>query len=258
MANIDIQVDANLQELFNLPLCSDIQLPPPSPLKITLPFGGTMQAMADISKGLPNDCSMTFSLMVQIAPFLASITCLLNLLNLIKPLIDIINGLTSFPPSPPVQALSDFAKAIPPVLECIPIPPFLNIVFFIRDLLCLILKVLKCFVEQMTSIVNILGNIEAQLTAATAAGNTDLITALQCAQTNAQTQAAHFTASIQPISVILELASTLMEIAKVPAITLPSLGSATDLDSLKEVIQVVQGVVITIQDITVGLGGCDS
>jgi hypothetical protein len=258
MANLDIKVNADLQELFNLPLCADIRLPKPSPLKINLPLGGAMQAMSDISKGIPNDCSLTFSLMVQIAPFLASIECLLRILKLIKPLIDIINGLTKVPPSPPVKAIQEFAAAVPPVIECIPIPPFTNILLFIRDLLCLILKILKCFLDQMKSILKIMGGIQIQLNLATAAGNTELINALQCAQENAQTQAAHFTASIEPVGVILELAGSLMQIAGIKPITLPSLGGQTDLASLQQVVQIVQEVVATIQIAADALGGCDS
>jgi hypothetical protein len=254
MPNLDIQVSTDLQELFKLPLCDDIKLPKPDPLKINLPLGGAMQAMADISKGIPNDCSMTFSLMVQIAPFLASIACLLNILKLIKPLIDIINGL----PIPPVKAIKEFAEAVPPVLECIPIPPFTNILLFIRDLLCLILKVLKCFLDQLKSIIHALSGIQLQLQVASAEGNTELINALQCAQENVQTQAQHLTKSIEPVGVILDLAGSLMALAKIEPIKFPSLGSQADLDSLKAVVQAVQALVGTIQTVVDGLGGCGS
>jgi hypothetical protein len=258
VSNIDITVSSDLQELFDLPSCEEIKLPSPDPLTLNLPLGGAMKAMADISKGIPNDCSLTFSLMVQIAPFLASIQCLLNVLNLLKPLIDIINGLTSFPPSPPVQAIADFAKAVPPVLECIPIPPFTNIILFIRDLLCLILKVLKCLLDQLKSIMNTMVSIEQQLQAATALGNAELIAALQCAQQNAETQAQQLTKSIEPVSVLLNLAGSFMALAKIQPITIPSFGDQADLQSLNQVVQTLQGVVATIQTVVDTLGGCGS
>jgi hypothetical protein len=258
MPNIDIKVSADLQKLFKLPDCDDIKLPKPEPLKLNLPLGGAMQAMADISKGIPNDCSMTFSLMLQIAPFLASIECLLRILKLVKPLIDIVNGLTSIPPSPPAKAIQEFAAAVPPVIECIPIPPFTNILLFIRDLLCLILKVLKCFLDQLKSIIGILSGIQLQFQAASTTGNTELITALQCAQENTQIQARHLMKSIEPVSVILDLAGSLMALAKIDPIKIPSLGDQADLQSLNTVVQTVQAVAGTIQIVVDGLGGCGS
>jgi hypothetical protein len=252
--NLDIKVSADLQKLFELPSCADIQLPKPEPLKLNLPLGGAMQAMSDISKGIPNDCALTFSLMVQIAPFLASIGCLLAILKLIKPLIDIINGL----PFPPAKAIQEFAAAVPPVIECIPIPPFTNIILFIRDLLCLILKVLKCFRDQLKSIIGILDGIQLQFQAASAQGNTELIDALKCAQQNTQIQAQHLMKSIEPVSVILDLAGSLMALAKIDPIKIPTLGDQADVDSLKKVDQTIQGVVATIQTVVDAIGGCGS
>jgi len=70
VVDIDIPVSASLQDALNLPECTDIGFPMPSPLKITLPSGDELKAFTDLSKGIPNDCSMTFNLMLQLAPFL--------------------------------------------------------------------------------------------------------------------------------------------------------------------------------------------
>ena len=72
MPNIDIPVSHDLEQLFQLPACSEIRLPKPSKLKIALPMGGTLSAITDVSKGIPNDCSMSFSLLVQVALFWAA------------------------------------------------------------------------------------------------------------------------------------------------------------------------------------------
>src|ERR1700674_4974257 len=93
MPKLDIPVSADLQEMFNLPPCSEIRLPKPSPIKVTLPGGGTLSAISDLSKGIPTDCAMTFSLLMQIGPFLASIECLVKVLKLIQPLIDVVTAL---------------------------------------------------------------------------------------------------------------------------------------------------------------------
>jgi hypothetical protein len=254
MAGIDIAVSADLAELFQLPDCSDITLPSATGLSVQLPTGGSLQAFADISKGIPTDCSMTFSLMLQIAPFLASIQCLLNVLKLLKPLIDIIKGL----PMPPVAALAEFAEAAAGLAPCLLIPTPAVIIPFVLDLLCLILKVLKCFLSQVTSLIKIMEPLSLQLTAAQQSGNSELLATLQCAQTNAETQAAQVMSSLGPVGVLLDLAGALFSIAGVPAITLPSLGSTSDVAALKAALQPIQTVVATIQGVVDGLGGCPS
>jgi hypothetical protein len=252
MPNIDIAVDADLAQLFQLPSCADLQLPSAGPLKVQLPTGGSIQAFADISKGIPTDCSMTFSLMLQIAPFLAATECLLKVLKLLKPLIDVIQGL----PMPPVKALQEFAKAAVDLAPCLLVPTPASIIPFIRDLLCLILKVLKCFLGQMKSLLKIMGGLSLQLTAAQQSGNNELVGIIQCAQANAQTQAAQIMNSLGPVGVLLDLAGPLFGIAGIKPIQLPALGSASDTAALNSVVQTVQSVVGTIQIVVDGLGGC--
>jgi hypothetical protein len=252
MASIDISVSADLQELFQLPSCADISLPTASGLSIQLPTGGSLQAFADISKGIPTDCSMTFSLMMQLAPFIASIQCLLNVLKLLKPLVDIVQGL----PFPPVGALTEFAQAAEALAPCLLIPTPAIMIPFVIDLLCLILKVLNCFLSQMDSLINILEPISVQLTTAQQSGNDDLVAILNCSQQNALTQAGQIMNSLGPVGALLQVAGPLFSIAGIPGITLPALGSASDVAALKSVVNAIQPVVNTIQSI-VG-GACTS
>lgn len=256
MPNIDIKVSPDLNALFELPPCDQIRLPFPEPVKVKLPTGGSLQAFTDISKGIPNDCSMTFSLLLQLAPFIAATECLFNILKLIKPLIDVINGLTKPDPVALAKAVPEFVKAAPPVVECALAVTPLNIIPFIRDLLCLILKVLKCFLGQLKTIVGVMSGLTLQISAAQASGNTELQKALECAQENAAISSEHLTKSIEPIGVILDLVGPLMGIAGVQPIQLPALGSQTDLQALNQTIQTVQGVVGTIQVVVDALGGC--
>ena len=93
MPNIDIPIPLDLKKAFQIPPCSQLKLPSPKPLKINLPTGGTLNAFSDLSKGIPSDCALTFSLMLQIAPFLASTECLLKVLGLIGPLIEVIKAI---------------------------------------------------------------------------------------------------------------------------------------------------------------------
>jgi hypothetical protein len=258
MPNIDIPVPLDARKLFDLPPCSAIKLPSPKPLKVQLPTGGSLQAFADISKGIPTDCAMTFSLLVQIAPFLAGTECLFKLLALIGPLIDVIKGLAAVDMIKVGKALPKFLKAAEKLAPCLLVVTGAPLIPFLKDLLCLIIKVLNCFLGQLKSLLAIMGGITLQLQTAKADGNTELLDTLNCAKENADLQAQHLTAAIEPIGVILDLALPLMELAGIPPIKLPGVGSGTDVESLTQLVKTLQTVVATLQVAADALGGCDS
>jgi len=257
MPEIDIPLPLDVKKLFDLPPCADLKLPSPSPLKITLPTGGSINALTDISKGIPTDCSMIFNLMLQISPFLAATECLFKLLGLIAPLIDVVKALG--PPPDPIKlgsAIPKFVKAAADLAPCLLVVTGAPLIPFLRDLLCLIIKALNCFLGQMKSLLGVMKGITLQLDAAQSSGNTELVRTLQCAQDNAATSADHLTKSIEPIGVILKLAAPLMGLAGIGPIELPSIGSETDIESLQEVVRTLQGVVGTLQIAADALGGC--
>lgn len=254
MANqINIPIEPDLKALFEIPPCDVIRLPSPKPLKLTLPSGGSLPSLADISKGIPTDCAYSFNLMMQLAPLLASMECLLKILKLLKPLIDMIKALGSPPPSP--KLVLDFAKAVEDVLPCLLIPTPANILPFLHDLLCLIIKFLKCFVGQMKTIRGVMGGLTLQLNSARADGNLDLIQSLQCAQENAQIQAQHFTTAIEPIGIILDLASGLFEMAGAPKVSVPALGSPSDLVAIDQMLSAMDTTITTLQTVAEVLPG---
>jgi hypothetical protein len=257
MPNIDIAVDGDLRKLFNLPPCSEISIPGPKPLKVQLPTGGSISAFADISKGIPTDCSMTFSLLLQLAPFLAATECLIKVLKLLKPLIDVVKSLG--PPPDPIKlppAIEEFVKAAVELAPCFLVPTPANIIPFIRDLLCLLLRVLNCFLGQMKSLLGVMERLELKLNLEQQSGNFERISTIQCAQANANAHAQHLTASLEPVGVLLELASALFGIAGVPTIKLPTLGSQADLASLNAFVEAIQEVTAVIQVAADALGGC--
>jgi hypothetical protein len=253
MPQVDIAVDADLRKLFSLPPCAEIRIPGPKPLKVQLPTGGSISAFADISKGIPTDCSMTFSLLVQLAPFLAVSECMVKVLKLLKPLIDIIKGLPK-PPSPGL--ILEFGEAVTALAPCLLIPTPAALLPFVRDLLCLILRVLNCFLGQMKSILKVMEGLQLKLSLAQASGNDDLANSIQCAQENASAHAQHLTSSLEPIGVLLDLASDIFGIAGVPTIKLPTVGSQSDLQSLHALVDAVQEAVAVITVVSDGLGGC--
>jgi hypothetical protein len=257
MPNLDFKVSADLQELFELPACADIRLPPPEKLAITLPTGGSLKAIADISKGIPNDCSLIVSLMLQIQPFLASIECLLKLLGLIAPLVDVVKALVPAPNPPKlISAVPKFLEAADKLMPCLLVLTGAPIIPFLRDLLCLILKVLHCLLGQLETVIGIMSGLTLQISIAKADGNTKLQQALECAQENAAISAQHMTASLEPIITILQLAGPLMELAGVPPIQLPAIGSQTDVQALQQTVLTLQEIEGIIQVAVDALGGC--
>lgn len=249
---MDIPIPVDLNKELGLPPCSELRLKMPAPLKITLPTGGSIKSVNDLSKAIPTDCSVTFSLMLQLAPMLASMECLLKILKLLKPLIDIVTNL----PMPPVKAVQEFAKAAVDLAPCLLIPTPANMLPFIRDILCLILKVLNCLIGQMKTVLAMMQSLQLQLDAARNGGNFELEESLQCAQANAEESASGLTKAIEPVGVILDMIGPLMGLVGAEPIQLPQLGSKGDAESMSKAIQSVQGVVGTIQVVVDALGGC--
>ncbi|PLX60268.1 hypothetical protein [Sedimenticola selenatireducens] len=251
MATVDIPVPKKLQEALSAPKCIDLSLPEPSKLEINLPSGGSLTALVDAGKSIPNDCSLTFSLMLQVMPLMASMTCVLKILKLIKPLSD---AITSPPPTPGV--IKDIAEAVADLAPCFLMLTPAGMIPFVRDILCLILKILNCLIGQLKTIANILGGLTVQLETARAKGDEEQIATLECAQQNVMTSMAGLFQSVEPVMVLMDIASPFMSIAGVAAIQMPALGSASDMEALNQAISTLDEVVGTIQGVVDGLGGC--
>ena len=181
---IDVPLPESLQTFLSQPVC--ITLPPPATVKINLPMGGTLQGVADVTKSIPDDCSLSFSLILQLNPFLAMLDCLFKIVKVLEPLINVVTGLSKPDPFAIAEAVPKLADAVPPLIECIAKFTGLGIPLFIKDLLCLIIKILGCVVGQLKTIVGFMAGLSIQIAAAEAQGNSELLAALECAQQERQ------------------------------------------------------------------------
>jgi hypothetical protein len=188
--------------------------------KIKLPLGGELSAFADFSVATPSDCTLTFSLLVQLAPLLASISCLIKVLGVIGALKDFAsNPLTKGP---------DLIAAIEKAADCIlaASPPYISIVASIKGILELILNFIGCIVDQLDSLAKFRATIDIE----SAKGNPILEASLKCAQENAETSSAALMQSIEPVKPLIDSVNILMGIAGLPEITL-SVDSSPDADA---------------------------
>jgi hypothetical protein len=239
LTQIDIALDPRLTSLLGKPAC--VHLPEPGSVSLTLPSGAKLKGIGDLTKGIPTDCSLSFSLLLQLGPVLANFECLVKILKLIKPLMDIINGL----PVPPAQAIVEFGKAAGEVMECVTAFTGAGMFQFVKDLLLLLIKVLKCLVQQFESIAALMSGLALQIESAE--GNPELLETLTCARENAAISAAAAVKAFEPIGALLELAAPLLEIAGVSSIEIPTLGSTADPAALKAAVATLKGLVDTLQ-----------
>lgn len=246
----DIPINVNLQEMFKIPECAAIALPEAKSFEIRLPHGGSLKAIADLSKGIPTDCSLSANLMLQLAPFLASIECLLKVLALLKPLIDIIKGLSAVPPDlgKVAEAVPGFIDAAAKIVPCFGMLIPVTIFPFIKDLLLALIKIIKCVIGQLESVLAIMQGIEIRLGEARAAGNTELEALLECARANAQTSAEHASQGMGPVMNLMELVQPFMEIAGIELkIEMP--GDVGDSQALSKAITALKDTVTTIEQL---------
>jgi len=249
--DVEVPLPEELARFLAKPLCADIALPEPGNVTLRLPTGGTIKGVGDITKGIPTNCSLNFSLLLQLGPILANLECFIRVLKLIKPLIEVIKGL----PFPPVKAIMDFGEAAAEVTECIAsFTTPLGLAAFVRDILCLVIRILKCMLEQMNSLLALMEKLSISFAAAD--GNAVQQELLKCAQENAQRSATAQLQAVEPVMVILEIAAPVFEIAQVGPIEIPTFGGVEGVEEMRAFTTTMEGFVDTLQLIADGLGGC--
>ena len=167
MANVDLPVPEKLRKALSAPKCVDLRLPKPKKLKVKLPSGATLTSLSNAGQNIPNDCSLTYSLLLQIAPLMGSMECVLKILKLLKPLSD---AVTNFPPGPKV--IKEIGDAVADLAECFAILTPAGMIPFVRDILCLILKVLRCLIGQMKFLLDTMRGLTIKLAQAEKDNNT--------------------------------------------------------------------------------------
>jgi hypothetical protein len=245
MTTIDIPLPDELTQALTPPICLDLRLPKPAMPTLKLPTGGTFKGIADITRGIPTDCSMNFSIMLQLAPMMASMECLLKVLKFIGALV---KAAKSGMPQDIITAITQGAQDLAP---CLAMATPAGLFCFVKDLLLLIAKLLRCTLQALKSIVDIMGGLKLDIAAALQEGNDERLAALKCAQENAGIAADGTMKSLEPILILIELAQPFLQIANINLnVTIPSGVSSDDLAGMQNLVQTLQSVVSVIETIT--------
>lgn len=253
MPTLDVPLPDALTEALAEPRCVDLNWPKPEMTQLKLPTGGTIKGIADITRGIPTDCSMNASLALQIAPIMASMECLLKLLKFIGPLVDVFKAAATAPPTLPaklIEAVPKLAEAGKELAPCIGMAVGAGIPLFIKDLLLMILAMLRCLLGALKSIAEVLDGLEVEIASAAQNGNDDRLAQLECAKENAMVAADGTMMSIDPIATILEIAGPFLGLMPgAPTIQLPQLASDGSIESLKEALITLEEVILVLQGI---------
>ncbi|HKR23733.1 MAG TPA: hypothetical protein VJS15_00605 [Allosphingosinicella sp.] len=256
MPTLDIPLPSALTEALAAPKCLDLSLPKPNLPTLTLPSGGKIQAICDITKGIPSDCSMNVNLMLQIAPIMASMECLLKVLKFIAKLVEVFKKLSSGDPFAIPGGLLEIVDAGEDLIPCFGMPLGITIPPFIKDLLLLIIKMLKCIVQALKSVVELLDGLELEIASAAQNGNDALAAQLECAKENGMLAAQGAMMAIDPIATVLEIAGAFFALMPgAPTIQLPSLAAVEDLDAMKTAIGTLEDVILVLEGIVEALPG---
>lgn len=246
MANIDIPLPEALTKALTPPACVDLRLPKPKLPKITLPTGGTIKGIADVTAGIPNDCSMNFNIALQLAPMMASMECLLKVLKFISVIKEI---LTNFNP---VTAVGDTLTALDDLKDCLLVPTPVIMIPFLRDLLAMLAKMLRCAAQALKSVIQILDGLSLDIADAQMNGNDALLAQLECAKENAELAMEGAMMSLEPVLVLLSLAEPFLGIAGREVKIGPFVSDGT-LDGMKSLLETIETAATLLESIAEAL-----
>jgi hypothetical protein len=178
----------------------------PKKLSIRLPFGGKLEAISDLSKGVPKDCTLVHGLMLQLAPTLAGMQCFIKILKLIQTVQNLLKNFNA------ATFIKDVTPAIGEVANCC-FGALLGIPTMIIDILKLIIAYLKCIIEAVSSILN----FQLGINASDEEDNPNFTLAFNCAQGNVQASTQQLKDALEVIEPLISLLQDLMEGAQDPS-----------------------------------------
>jgi hypothetical protein len=159
------------------------------------------------------------------------VSCQLQILRLLTPLIEIVKAL----PTPPASAILEFSKVAEELAPCLLAPMPSSVLPFARELLCLEIKSLTCLRHNLQAIAKLAATEPSGVAVA------DIQSVID---------------SYQPIVGLLDLAGGIFGIVGIAAPNAPALAPGTDAASLATDQKIVNDFLATLQVMVDALGGC--
>jgi hypothetical protein len=200
---------------------------PPETRTLRLPGGGSLTAVADFPRSLPDQCQVSMRLMLQLGPFLGAMECVIRILKFCEWLIDFVKAVPDLPTNP-TKLISQLKKLGPiatDLISCVTAWTPVGYCSFIKDVLVMVTDYLRCVVDLLRSIVD--QKLGLAVSMADAQGNAELLEALQLAQDNADKMGLHAANSCGPVFALLGVVGSFMSALGVGAIQVPSLDDLT-------------------------------
>ena len=195
----EVNIDVPCVQLPDLPEIPSVSL-----------FGGVeLSGFLDISQGMPSQCTVNASLMLQLAPLLASLTPMIKILNVLGELQAVFEGL----PVPDLTGLIKALTDLSPIILSVQAP---GMIITVAGILRLIVSSLNCFITQLESSISFqakIDGIQADIDLNPALDTPVLQASLACAQMNAELSMQHTMASLGPILPLLNMVKPLGQIA---------------------------------------------
>lgn len=218
---------------------------PPEQRTIQLPTGASLTGAVDLPKGLDEQCKVAFNLMLQLGPFLASIQCLLQILQFAQDVLkftqDVPGAMTD--PTKVVDVVKDVEKLAEDgkkLAACFSwVIPGLPLLCFIKDVLQMIHDFVACILELLDSVLQQQLQLQVQFADADQEGNQELLDVLHLAEDNMTATMGQAMQSMGPVLSLLQLVGGLLEVAGQGALQAPSMDQLTG-GSIEESLQVLK------------------
>src|SRR5262245_49188877 len=144
---------------------------------IKLLGGVDLKAFVDIAAGPPTDCKLSFNLMIQLAPLLASMACLFKILEVLGKIKDFAEATKNLDVQKLTETVPKLVDAVVKLEGCIPPLQLPRLALMLKGMLQLVINFLSCFLTQLNSLIE----FRASLDFDAAEGNPILKESLMCA-----------------------------------------------------------------------------
>jgi hypothetical protein len=216
--------------------------------KIELLGGVELKAFVDATAGTPTDCKLTMNLMIQLAPLLASMTCLFKILDVMAKLQDFANAAPD--PKKLPGAAVDLATAIGDLSKCMPPLQIPQMAIMLKTMLQLVLRFLSCFLSQLDNLLE----FRASLDFGAADGNPVLRESLTCARNSADAAQANLMKSLEPLMPVMNIVGMVAGIAGIP-LAIPNFASMSAGADVTATVHSIRQSIDSLQSVVNGIPG---